>query len=101
MTSRHAARGPCCDAVIRDQVKPSKTSGRADRTDPARCGGWDMITNRDILSALTAYLERYPEEAAELSEPARLAGGHSSAPFAEPADLLGANFEVEPAMACH
>jgi 8-oxo-dGTP pyrophosphatase MutT (NUDIX family) len=34
---------------------------------------WDVaIGNLDILSALTSYLERYPEEAALLSEPVRL-----------------------------
>jgi len=30
------------------------------------------ITNRDILGALASYLERYPDEAALLSEPVRL-----------------------------
>jgi hypothetical protein len=30
------------------------------------------ISDRDILSVLASYLERYPEEAALLSEPARL-----------------------------
>ena len=30
------------------------------------------ISNRDISGALTGYLERYPDEAALLSEPVRL-----------------------------
>jgi hypothetical protein len=35
--------------------------------------GWNMaISDRDISGALASYLERYPEEAALLSEPVRL-----------------------------
>jgi hypothetical protein len=30
------------------------------------------ISNRDISNALTSYLERYPEETAQLSDPIRL-----------------------------
>jgi len=37
-----------------------------------------MITNRDLLSALTAYLERYPEESGVLSEPARFLSGEAA-----------------------
>jgi hypothetical protein len=40
---------------------------------PGGVWGWHMaISNRDISSALASYLERYPEEAALLSEPMRL-----------------------------
>lgn len=40
---------------------------------PGGVWGWHMaISNQDISSALGSYLERYPEEAALLSEPMRL-----------------------------
>ncbi len=40
---------------------------------PGGVRGRDMaISNRDFSSALASYLERYPEEAALLSEPVRL-----------------------------
>jgi 8-oxo-dGTP pyrophosphatase MutT (NUDIX family) len=40
---------------------------------PAGAWGWNVaISNQDISAALAAYLERYPEEAALLSEPVRL-----------------------------
>ena len=40
---------------------------------PGGVGGWNTaISNRDISGALAGYLERYPEEAALLSEPMRL-----------------------------
>jgi 8-oxo-dGTP pyrophosphatase MutT (NUDIX family) len=52
--------------------------GEAGLTGRTRQGaGVDMITNRDILGALTAYLERFPEEAAGLSEPARILSGEA------------------------
>jgi hypothetical protein len=70
--------GQVADAARADAVREEHVAVAALAR---RDAGWNMaLSDRAILSVLASYLERYPEEAALLSEPMRLLaqGGFAS-----------------------